>query len=344
MKVPPNMSQVAAAAGVHQSTVSLALRNHGSISQATRERIQQIAREMGYQRNPLVSALIASRRKRTDPRHRHTLAYLTSFPDPTNAAAQRYQARMLRNLQEQAEFLGYSVEPFWLRAPGMTPVRMKQILLTRGIRGIFVCPLLGTHQSLDFDFSEFAAIVLGRALKEPRLDFVEIDHYSIMKLVIAKLWAKGCRRILFAIARDIDQRLDHLYLSAFLHAKSLHPRSFLKPDISAKWNERAAVKRLRTERPDAIIAATLKSYYYFHPLIQQKELGLPDYVALACLACPPDSPEMGGFIRSSSRAAAAVQFVTHRVEHGDFGLPAEPKSILIASQWRDGELTKTAAR
>ena len=74
---PPSMSQLARVAGVHQSTVSRALRRDRSIPAATRQRIQALADKLGYRPHPLVSALVALRRRRlqhpeyfekTDPR------------------------------------------------------------------------------------------------------------------------------------------------------------------------------------------------------------------------------------------------------------------------------------
>jgi DNA-binding LacI/PurR family transcriptional regulator len=48
---------VAAALGIHKSTVSLALSGKGNVSVATRERIRAAAREMGYEPNPLAQRL-----------------------------------------------------------------------------------------------------------------------------------------------------------------------------------------------------------------------------------------------------------------------------------------------
>lgn len=72
------MADVARAAGVHQTTVSLALRSHPRIPENTRKRIQQVAEEMGYRPNPLVSALIAQRRLGLAFSSGSVLAYLHS--------------------------------------------------------------------------------------------------------------------------------------------------------------------------------------------------------------------------------------------------------------------------
>ena len=55
------MSEIAERAGCSQATVSKALRNAPDVSAAKRKAVQDIALEMGYRPNPLVSALMACR-------------------------------------------------------------------------------------------------------------------------------------------------------------------------------------------------------------------------------------------------------------------------------------------
>lgn len=53
----PNIHDVAAALGMHKSTVSLGLSGKGNVSRKTSERIRRVALEMGYQPNPLAQRL-----------------------------------------------------------------------------------------------------------------------------------------------------------------------------------------------------------------------------------------------------------------------------------------------
>ena len=55
------IKQVAQAAKVQYSTVSKALRGSGRIPAATRDRIQRIAEQIGYHRDPVMLALAAQR-------------------------------------------------------------------------------------------------------------------------------------------------------------------------------------------------------------------------------------------------------------------------------------------
>lgn len=56
----PTLHDLAAAVGLHMSTVSLALSGKGTISAATRQRVLATAREIGYQPNPLAQRLASS--------------------------------------------------------------------------------------------------------------------------------------------------------------------------------------------------------------------------------------------------------------------------------------------
>lgn len=57
MSKPPTIQDVAGALGMHKSTVSLALSGKGNVSAATRQRIMKVARELGYEPNPLAQRL-----------------------------------------------------------------------------------------------------------------------------------------------------------------------------------------------------------------------------------------------------------------------------------------------
>lgn len=70
------MQDVAEAAGVHRTTVSLALRDSPRLPAARREEIKHVAEHLGYRPNPMVSALMASRVSRREPKHQATLAFI----------------------------------------------------------------------------------------------------------------------------------------------------------------------------------------------------------------------------------------------------------------------------
>src|SRR5687767_9601242 len=90
----PSMQTVADRMGVSRATVSLALRNDPRLPKATRERVQAIARELGYRPDPLVSSHMVRVQARKAVKQIRTLAFLTAFP---TRDGWRKEARVFRD-------------------------------------------------------------------------------------------------------------------------------------------------------------------------------------------------------------------------------------------------------
>ena len=65
---------VARAAGVHRTTVSLALKRHPRIPRETQERVRRIADALGYQPDPMLSSLVAYRTRNRPAAYHGSLA------------------------------------------------------------------------------------------------------------------------------------------------------------------------------------------------------------------------------------------------------------------------------
>ena len=331
------MADVARTAGVLQTTVSLALRNHPSIPSETRDRIRRVAEEMGYRPNPLVSALIAARRRGHASSEGSTLAFLTSFPKRDQWRHSANYVAVFDELRAHAAGRGYRIAEFWLAEPGMTPARLRTIFLNRGIRGLIVCPMPNEPRVLDFDFTEFAAVALGLTLHHPALDRVSIDYYAVMNLCVARLREKRRRRIAFATTLDIDSRVNHLSLGAFLAERHLDPDRFLQPLTSQQWNQRTFMTWLRESRPDALITAISPDYQLLKSWIDAEPAKDRPLLELVCVDCAVNRPDQTGVIQNLvGEARAAIDFLTSRVERAQFGVPAEPQTILVTGTWREG--------
>ena len=138
----PTVRQLAELAGVSRTTVSLALRNHPSISLPTRERIRVLADTHGYVLDPLYARLMGQLRVRRADRPTEKLAFLTSWPERDEWYQKAYNDRnYYKGACERAAKLGYEIEVFWAKEPGMTARRLSKILHTRSIRGVIILPL-----------------------------------------------------------------------------------------------------------------------------------------------------------------------------------------------------------
>src|SRR5690606_584961 len=122
-------------AGVTHPTVSRALRDDPQIKKATREKIQQLAREMGYRPDPALTAL-AAYRSTIQPTHRfEKLAILVPEREGELPANIREQ---VRGICERAEELGFTPELFPIARTQKEQLRTSRAIYNRGIRGVVV--------------------------------------------------------------------------------------------------------------------------------------------------------------------------------------------------------------
>ena len=70
------LAEVARTAGVHRTTVSMALRDHPRLPRNTRERLKTLATLLGYRPDPALAALNAYRVANSHSSHHTGVAYL----------------------------------------------------------------------------------------------------------------------------------------------------------------------------------------------------------------------------------------------------------------------------
>ena len=187
---------VAAAARVHVSTVSLALRDDPRLPESTRRRVRSAARPTRLcESNPLISASHvagAPTRRRRLPGH-PGLALHTA-PQGTPRLSDHVHRNFLRGASERAGELGYKVEEFFLSQLPRQAKRFASELRERNITGLVVehtpapsCP----GRRLPFDLAPFASSSLGVPLAHPQLHYVANDQYMRPILAARELLGLG---------------------------------------------------------------------------------------------------------------------------------------------------------
>jgi DNA-binding LacI/PurR family transcriptional regulator len=333
------MKDVAKRAGVHQTTVSRALRGDPLLPESTRKRLVALAEEMGYRRNPLVSALFAERRRGRPSGHGAVLAVLGpgARPGAWRGGAGTY-ARLFRHMEEHAGRLGYRLEEFALEQPSMGPGQLRRILLARGVRGILLAPLPIELEILDFDFSDFGVIALRLALRTPALDRVAPDYYSAMADAMEKLRRTGHKKLAFLSDRLVDEKVRHRSLGAWLSARQFAPGEILPPLILEHWTRKDFVTWLGKSRPDAIVTPVYADYIRVKAWLEKARWKAPGHLSLVNLDCHAETREAGIVHNLELEAISAINFLARKVEGADFGVPEDACRLSVPGRWRDGEL------
>lgn len=325
------MAAVAAKAGVSQMTVSRAFRNDPSIPAETRQRVRRVATQLGYRPDPAVSQLMArlrsSRLAALEP-----IAWLTTHPTSsgwrTNPASLAFHA----GAQAHAAELGYSLEEFWLNAPGMSHRRMSDILRARGIRGVLVAPLHETGTRLELEWSHFAAATCGGfSLMDPVLHRACSHYFSAMKVAWDALTRLGYERIGLAINEDLDRRASGLWLAGLLLEQRKVPASRrVPPLVAADWKPETFLRWRERHRPDVVV-----SFKTAVDWLIASGARVPDDCGFAMLNI--EAPRFAGVDEQRHDVgAAAIDLIVEQLHAHRLGLPAKPKIVLTECAWVDG--------
>ncbi|RRJ95627.1 LacI family transcriptional regulator [Opitutaceae bacterium TAV4] len=330
--------EVAAAAGVHFTTASLALRNSPTLRAATRERVQEAARRLGYQTNPMVAALMATVRAGRHPRNHPTLGYLTNWETPEGWREVLAHREFFAGAKQRAESMGYRLAHFYMGRTGMSPERWNTVLQTRAITGL-VLASFDKVRPLPLDWSRYCAVRIDPNPPEPRLDVVTNNQAQVAQLGFQRLHERGYKRIGLAVRRLWDERLDHRFRSGYLTAQSvlgIGIRSRVPLFLSDEWTQEGFARWLRETRPDAVMTV---DPLYVRPWLRALGLRVPEDIGYLNLDVSEDDPmgEVAGVRQNHTLVSArAVELLIGKLQRNERGVPVVPSVTLVEGTWVEG--------
>lgn len=338
MSQPATLQDVADKAGVHRSTVSLALRNNSRISEDVRARVQRIARDLGYRSNPLVTALMRSRRNHTEAKH-VVLAYVTAYPTRYGWRPPHHdRPDYFPGAAARAEELGYKLEDFWLAEPGMTPARFAQILINRGINGLLIGRLPPGLSEIHLPWENFSAVALGLTLTRPDLNRVSEDAFASATEAMHRCFDLGHRRIGLVMSEPDDSpNMGDRWLGAYLRLQlRLAPENRIPICEYRPPSEFGAhfIKWFEKYRPDAVLATHADPIF---GLLAAGGRTLPNGVKLYLLVNDKlHQGHSGMHLDPGIIGSLAVDMVVGMLHRGETGLPADPHHVLVPGRWVAG--------
>lgn len=345
----PNQRDIAAALGINQSTVSLALRGSKRVAPEVRDEIHKIAEQMGYAPNPAVNAVMSRIRAGKKMSDKGVLALLIE----ARSQEEWYEVETYRifhqGVIQRGRELGYRVESFFLQAPGLDASRVDRILTARGINGIILAPPYHGNRSLKLSWNRYAAIGVGFGWEEQELNRVVHDSLYNYTIAFNGLRKSGYRRIGTVIHRDLVEgsRRGVKWYTAYLDCQNSLPKNEQIPLLpysseldqnrptadSGKTVCHDFTKWIQKQQPDALLTTTGQGESEW---LHEMGLDIPRDIGLACLALPQNSKLAGIREKSDVVGATAVELVAAQIAHNELGLPAHQKTMMIEGQWVDG--------
>jgi DNA-binding LacI/PurR family transcriptional regulator len=327
------LTTLARAAGLGVSTVSYALRGNPKIPLATRDRVKQLADKMGYRPHPAVATLMAHIKAGRQPKARTKIAFVWIEP-VAGGRETPFHRQSIAGARRRAQERGYLLEEFSLFEPGMTSLRLSQILRTRGINGIvFSGSERNTSFHLEMNWQWHCAAIIGNARCSPELHRAGHYHFMGMRRIMTELSARGYRRPVGILESIVNERASRTLEAAFFayhpspskaHA-SLAKLPSTDPSPLARW--------LRQQRPDAIIVTKQHMIEPVRALLgpTQRDIGF------AVISIEENVGRASGVDPGHERVAAnAVDLVIDQLVQNELGVPANPKELLFDGHWIEG--------
>ncbi len=320
-KQRPNIKQVASAAGVSTQTVSRVMNDRPDVSPETRERVQKIVEDLGYQPSALARSLINQRS--------YTLGVVT--------AGLKYigPSRTLSGITNAAEEFGYSLllkELPSFNANNVLPIQ--QEFFSRHADGIiWAVPEVGENREwLNYPPTELEIPIVFLTM-QPRenVSVVSIDNYKGGRMAMAHLLEQGYRKI-GHISGPLDWWEARQRMSAWKDA--LEEAGLSAADghwVEGNWSSASgahAIEKLFQQWPkmDAVFAANDQMALSVIQAACQKQMSIPQDLGVVGFDNIPKSP----YFCPPLTTIHSEQYAVGR-------MAVEEMIKIIASGWEDDD-------
>lgn len=316
----PSIQDVAREAGVGVATVSRALNNRYGVKPATKERIEEIARRLGYTINPLVASLAG---KGFGDMKQLGIAILTRCRINPG----------IQSLLNEAKAHNCFVEHYdtfqWQDAG-----HLSRVLHSRGFAAIIVHRVMESPDYFqNFDWRHFVAVRTDPAFLYPPLPLVRSLDTSALWTGLNKIQEKGFRRIGIILPDWRSERIEIVRL--FGMALAFQDMRLCKADhipplplgFSDAEENRAKIENwVNDQEPEVILA----QYPFYSQLLEMKARGGPPFALIG-----RENPAAGMRpVASSDKELFAL--IDRLIRSRSFGLLPNPMDVIIHSVWHDG--------
>ncbi len=328
------MAEIAQHLGVAPSTVSRALKGHPRIGTETRKRVKEAAETLGYRPNPMVSALMANRRRPGGGGEADVIALVTHYGGKESWRTKEVCCWEFDGIQRRAFELGFRVEVFPLSEYDRDPVRLEKTLRARGIRGLLLGFSRDRTEHVHFQTKDFAVAGLSAYFRSTMVDRANFHGFYNVQLALEQMWRLGYCRPGLVVPELNNQISNNLWSGAFLDWQLRLPKQERCDPFIPSHSENAEdfCPWLEANRPDSLLVYKVPVRRFLNSL----GLSVPKDLGLAYLYRTSD--EMGAAAGIDGNlcdvGAAAVDLVVEKLNFNLSG--TSPKEVLIKGVWKDG--------
>ncbi|NPA91823.1 MAG: LacI family transcriptional regulator [Chloroflexi bacterium] len=237
--MPVSLKDVARKAGVSVATASRALADHPRISENTKARVRQAARELGYTPSAVARSLVK--------RETHTLGVITtSVTDP-------YAAQVVKAVEVAAEAAGYHLLLVASHGVPSREVKALRMLYERRVDGIVIISARGmdAYEDVLSHLTVPVVLVNGR-VPHPAVRSVSANNRQGASLAVEYLLDAGYTRIAYIGGPTQGQSARHRvqgYVQALQAAGLVPSPDVIFPGQGTAEDGRRALRHMMSLRP-----------------------------------------------------------------------------------------------
>lgn len=331
------MATLAKELGVSGSTISRALQGDRRIGEDTRKRIHETAKRLGYRPNPLVSALMASRKNRSEASEAGTVALVTDYHGKDGWRTKDVCRWEYEGICRRADEMGYRVDEFAMKDFNYEGSRISRTLVTRGIRGVLLGFTRDRKVFSDFPIEAFSVAGLSTYFREMPVNRANFHGFFNVQLALDEIRRLGYKRT-GLIVPELNNRISgYLWSGAALDwQRRLPEKERCNPLVPSAGSEEAEfIPWMKREKPDSLLVYKLPARSWLSKL----GLRVPTDIHLSYLYRTrgemAEWPGIDGNLQMVG--AAAFDLVVEGMHTHRMGAPSHPKEVLIKGEWRSME-------
>ncbi|MBI4623739.1 MAG: LacI family DNA-binding transcriptional regulator [Verrucomicrobia bacterium] len=325
--------------GVSPAAVSLALHGSHRVSEETKRHVRQVAKNLGYKPNPKLAELMSQMRLSRHQPADACLGVISFYQSARPWENSMYLAGIYEGMSERADSLGYRLEPFWLRAPGMTYRRLCSILDTRGISGLLCLGSPEMDVELPEEFERYAVVTHGISIRTPLHRVIAASFSDIWK-AMNQVHGRGYRRPGLVVSEYEDVRSGCSYSSGYLGwCQHTFGTSGSIPILPLNTVEKTLlVNWIGQHHPDVVI------FVHHHTTLPKFSAVLCDAgirpgvdIGVAVLTQSLDGTSFSGLQQNRRLIGLrTVDLLVASIMNRERGIPADPRIQIVESRWIDG--------
>lgn len=338
------LKDIAGEVGVSVTAVSMALRDHPRLSKATRERIKETARELGYVPNPMVSALMSQVSRGRVINQGVVIGLLVDhrcFHRSSSNGTDDYLEIIIEGLVERLKVLGCKYEEFPLPESPRQQRRINQILQARGITGLLLPSVYSVGTVPEIDYNRTTVVTSGYSLANLPIHRVVPDEFLAMNLGLLELLRRGYQKPALYTHSHIDRRINGFSVAAYVAGCYRYfPKLRNRPIVLCedKWSKSSLKKMIEIRRPDVIIS----NYDEIAQWLAELGMRVPEDIGFLRLGLRGPAAQAHTNLNGRILGSWMVDLLTSSLNRNETGLPAVPKRLVVPPVFVDGNSLRPA--